>query len=393
VRDNVLGVACHYGYVNEKVVTESGYEYVCEENSEYTDNDGNHTHEWRELTFEEIYGECDEDKMKNQTKVAVYEGKKYKCNYISGGYSSGYSWVKASDLDENVTLGICTRNRKKDAAIVGDAYYECLSNGNAEGIPVSSSSTDWLEIDENEYLNAKFGYCDTDRCDTKNIADIKSETLKDGESHSFKCSIAKEVVNDYGKWVDASTDIALDQICNRDNEDATVTKESVIYVCAYKDESSMYQWITSDEYCETHGENLTYGGYLDYPFSSSSMSHCGGRLECQTETDKKICYVGTESFVKLDSAWQSVAEYCDKHSTGYACEFPKHVGDDLEASTLKYYEQTEYYVNTEQGYKKAKTAEEYCNAFNPNHDGFCVFEFGIYKYYESSRKWILTGLY
>lgn len=384
-----LRKACHYGYVNEKVVTESGYEYVCEENSEYTDNDGNHIHEWRELSFEDIYGECDEDKMKNQTKVAVYGGKKYKCNYISGGYSGGYSWVKASDLDENATLGICTRNRfrEKDVAIVGNAYYGCLYNNNVEGIPASSSSTDWLEIGEKEYLNAKLGDCDTDRGNTKNIADIKSETLKDGESHSFKCSIAKEVVNGYGKWVDASTDIALDQICNRDNEDATVTKESVIYVCAYKDESSMYQWITSDVYCENKGENLTYGGYLDNPLSSSSMAHCGGRIECQTETDKKICYVGTESFVKLDSMWQSVADYCDKHSTGYACEFPKHVGDDLEASTLKYYEQTEYYVNTEQGYKKAETAEEYCEAFNPKREGLCVFEFDVYSYCESSSEW------
>ncbi|MDD5941633.1 hypothetical protein [Fibrobacter sp.] len=73
--DSYLGKACHYGYVNEKVVTESGYEYVCEENSEYTDNDGNHIHEWRELTLEDIYGKCDEDKMKNQTEVAVYGGK------------------------------------------------------------------------------------------------------------------------------------------------------------------------------------------------------------------------------------------------------------------------------------------------------------------------------
>ncbi|WP_290760719.1 hypothetical protein [Fibrobacter sp. UBA4297] len=548
--------ACHYGYVNKKMVTGSGYEYVCEENSEYTDNDGNHTHEWRETTvdefcvgdrveatvqklededlgestfnekcsyhgstyarnntasgakewvyygnftnestrnsvllllngykdniiyacndwvniycepvsvetvqskiasnmpevekqkwinvlcnygdykrasgyadgiafevnvtlksgenpktfvasakrddwheptFEDIYGKCDKDKMENQTKVAVYGGEKYKCNYISGGPSSGYySWVKASDLDENATLGICTRNRKKDAAVVGDVYYECLSNGNAEGIPASSSSTDWLKINENEYLNAKFGYCDTDRGDTKNIADIKSETLKDGESHSFKCSIAKDVVNDYGKWVDASTDIVLDKICNRDNEDATVTKESVIYVCAYKDESSMYQWITSDEYCETHGENLTYGGYLDNPYSSSSMSHCGRRIECQTETDKKICHVGTESFVNLDTVWQSVAVYCDKHSTGSACEFVNHEGEDITMSTLKYYEQTEYYVKTEQGYKKAETAEEYCDAFSQDHKGLCVFDFGIYTYYESSREWDLTLLY
>ncbi len=387
-----LRKACHYGYVNEKVVTESGYEYVCEENSEYTDNDGNHIHEWRELTFKEIYGECDEDKMKNQTKVAVYGGKKYKCNYISGGFSSGYSWVKASVLDEDATLGICTKNRyeKKDVAIVGNAYYGCLYNKNVEGIPASSSSTDWLEINENEYLNAKFGDCETDRGDTKNIADIKSETLKDGESHSFKCSIAKEVVNDYGKWVDASTDIALNQICNRDKEGATVTKESVIYVCAYKDESSMYQWITSDEYCETKGENLTYGGYLDNSSNSSSMAHCSksGSPKCQTETDKKICHVGTESFVKLDSVWQSVADYCDKHSTGSACEFVKHEGN-IDESTVKYYEQTEYYVNTEQGYKKAETAEKYCEAFKPNHEGLCVFEFDVYSYCESSEKWIL----
>ena len=545
--------ACHYGYVNKKMVTGSGYEYVCEENSEYTDNWGNHSHEWRETTvdeycvgdrveatvqklededlgestfnekcsyhgstyarnntasgakewvyygnftnestrnsallflngykdniiyacndwvniycepvsvetvqskiasnmpedekqkwinalcnygdykrasgyadgiafevnvtlksgenpktfvasakrddwheptFEEIYGKCDEDKMKNQTKVAVYGGEKYKCNYISGGPSSGYySWVKASVLDEDATLGICSRNRRKDAAVVGDVYYECLSNGNAEGIPASSSSTDWLVIDENGYLNAKFGYCDTDRGNTKNIADIKSETLKDGESHSFKCSIAKDVVNDYGKWVDASTDIALDKICNRDNEDATVTKESVIYVCAYKDESSMYQWITSDEYCETHGENLTYGGYHDNPHSSSSVSHCGESYECQTETDKKICHVGTESFVKLDSVWQSVAVYCDRHSTGYACEFVNHEGN-IDESTVKYYEQTEYYVNTEQGYKKAETAEEYCEAFSPNHKGLCVFEFNVYSYCGKSSKWILDS--
>lgn len=543
--------ACHYGYVNEKMVTGSGYEYVCEENSEYTDNDGNHTHEWRETTvdeycvgdrveatvqklededlgestfnekcsyhgstyarnntasgakkwvyygnftnestrnsallflngykdniiyacndwvniycepvsvetvqskiasnmpevekqkwinvlcnygdykrasgyadgiafevnvtlksgenpktfvasakrddwheptFEEIYGKCDEDKMKNQTEVAVYEGKKYKCNYISGGFSGEYSWVKASVLDEDATLGICTRNRKKDAAIVGDAYYECLGNGDVEGIPASSSSTDWLEIGEKEYLNAKLGNCDTDEGDTKNIEDIKSETLKDGENHSFKCSIAKEVVNDNGKWVDASTDIALNQICNRDNEDATVTKESVIYVCAYKDESSMYQWITSDEYCETHGENLTYGGYHDNPLDSPSMAHCGESYECQTETNKKICHVGTESFVKLDSVWQSVAKYCEDNSTGSACEFVKHEGN-IDESTVKYYEQTEYYINTEQGYKKAETAEKYCEAFSPNHEGLCVFEFDIYSYCPSSGEWILS---
>ena len=546
--DSYLDKACHYGYVNEKVVTESGYEYVCE-TVEDLDNNGNHTHEWRETTADEYcvgdrvkatvqklededlgestfnekcsyhgstyarnntasgakewvyygnfinestrnsvflflngykdnviytcnswycdsvsvevvqgaiasnmpevekqkwinvlcnygdykrasgyadgiafevnvtlkngenpktfvasakrddwheptfedYGECDEDKMKNQTKVAVYEGKKYKCNYISG-VSSGYSWVKASVLDEDATLGICTGNRIKDVAIVGNAYYECLSNGDVEGIPESSSSTDWKEIGENEYLNeslnAKFDNCDTDRGDTKNIADIKSETLKDGESHSFKCSIAKEVEYGDGKWVDASTDIALNQICNRDNEDSTVTKESVIYVCAYKDGSSMYQWITSDEYCETHGENLIYGGYHNNPRSSSSMSHCGGYYsDCQTETDKKICHVGTESFVKLESMWQSVAEYCEDHSTGSACEFVNHVGEDITEPTLRYYEQTEYYVKTNQVYKKAETVEEYCDAFNPEHNKTCIFNFAVYIYCEDSNKW------
>ena len=153
----------------------------------------------------------------------------------------------------------------------------------------------------------------------------------------------------------------------------------------------MYQWITSDEYCENKGENLTYGGYLDNSSNSSSMSHCGksDEIECTTDSDKKICYVGTESFVKLDSVWQSVAEYCDKHSTGYACEFVKHEGSVLYEPTLKYYEQTEYYVNTDQGYKKAETAEEYCEAFSPNHKGLCVFEFDVYSYCESSRKWIL----
>jgi hypothetical protein len=152
----------------------------------------------------------------------------------------------------------------------------------------------------------------------------------------------------------------------------------------------MYQWITSDEYCETKGENLTYGGYLDNSSNSSSMAHCSksGSPKCRTETDKKICHVGTESFVKLDSVWQSVADYCDKHSTGFACEFVKHEGN-IDESTVKYYEQTEYYVNTEQGYKKAETAEKYCNAFSQDHKGLCVFEFDVYSYCESSEKWIL----
>jgi hypothetical protein len=152
----------------------------------------------------------------------------------------------------------------------------------------------------------------------------------------------------------------------------------------------MYQWITSDEYCENKGVNLTYGGYLDNSSNSSSMSHCSksGSPKCQTENDKKICYVGTESFVKLDSVWQSVAVYCENHSTGSACEFVKHEGN-IDESTVKYYEQTEYYVNTKQGYKKAESAEEYCEAFDLNHEGLCVFEFDVYSYCESSKKWIL----
>ena len=151
----------------------------------------------------------------------------------------------------------------------------------------------------------------------------------------------------------------------------------------------MYQWITSDEYCETNGENLKYGGYLDNSSNSSSVSHCNEEStpECQTETYKKICHVGTESFVKLDSVWQSVAVYCDRHSTGYACEFVNHEGD-IDESTVKYYEQTEYYVNTEQGYKKAETAEEYCEAFSPNREGLCVFEFNVYSYCPGSGEWI-----
>ena len=63
----------------------------------------------------------------------------------------------------------------------------------------------------------------------------------------------------------------------------------------------------------------------------------------------------------------------------------------LTMSTLKYYEQTEYYVNTDQGYKKAETAEEYCEAFSPNHEGLCVFKFDIYWYRESYKKWVLIN--
>ncbi|MBQ5455165.1 MAG: hypothetical protein IIT63_04995, partial [Prevotella sp.] len=553
-RDKDLDKACHYGNVNEKVVTESGYEYVCEENSEYTDNDGNHIHEWRETTadeycvgdrvkatvqklededlgestfnekcsyhgstyarnntasgakewvyygnfinestrnsvllflngykdnviytcnswdcdsvsvedvqgtiasnmpedekqkwinvlcnygdykrasgyadgiafevnvtlksgenpktfvasakrndwheptFEDIYGKCDEDKMKNQTEVAVYEGKSFKCDYDK----EVYAWIEAGDLDTHPSLGICTYNRgntpgSKVVEVYEDDYKYYLCNL----VPITSSTSMsvWENSNDVAFVKDQLGECSTDGIDKNDIEKnieyiIKSLTVQ-GDEHKYKCSIGEKVTVGEGTWVDASTDIALDKICNRDNEGATVTKESVIYVCAYKDESSMYQWITSDEYCETHGENLTYGGYLDDPHSSSSMAHCGksDEIECTTDSDKKICHVGTESFVKLDSVWQSVAAYCDKHSTGYACEFVNHDGDIYE-STVKYYEQTEYYVNTEQGYKKAESAEEYCEAFSPNHEGLCVFEFDIYRYRESSKKWVLIN--
>ena len=107
----------------------------------------------------------------------------------------------------------------------------------------------------------------------------------------------------------------------------------------------------------------------------------------QTETDKKICHVGTESFVKLESMWQSVAEYCEDHSTGSACEFVNHVGEDITEPTLRYYEQTEYYVKTNQVYKKAETVEEYCDAFNPEHNKTCIFNFAVYIYCEGLNKW------
>ena len=82
----------------------------------------------------------------------------------------------------------------------------------------------------------------------------------------------------------------------------------------------------------------------------------------------------------------------EDHSTGSACEFVNHEGN-IREPTVKYYEQTKYYVKTEQGYKKAETAEEYCEAFNPNHDEVCVFEFDYYYYCGGSSKWILTTEY
>ncbi|MBQ3990712.1 MAG: hypothetical protein II630_07690, partial [Bacteroidales bacterium] len=63
----------------------------------------------------------------------------------------------------------------------------------------------------------------------------------------------------------------------------------------------------------------------------------------------------------------------------------------LGASTLKYYEQTEYYVLTEQGYyKKAEVANEYCNKlYSEPGDKSCLFVFEVYDYCKG--KWQLHG--
>ena len=360
--------------------------------------------DWRKVTLEDIYGKCDEDKMKNQTELQQYNGKSFKCDYDK----VVYAWIEAGELDTHPSLGICTYNRgntpgSKVVEVYEEDYKYYLCN--IVSITSSTSMSVWENSNDVAFVKDQLGECSTDGIDKNDIEKnieyiIKSLTVQ-GDEHKYKCSIGEKVTVGEGTWVDASIDAELSLICNRHRIGKIVTSGDKTYVCAgapctgTEDDCSDYQpstylWQEVDEYCETNGENLIYGGYLDNTSSSSRMSHCSksGSPECQTETGKKICHVGTESFVKLDSVWQSVAEYCKDNSTGSACEFPKHVGD-IDEPSLKYYEQTEYYVNTEQGYKKAKTAEEYCDAFDLNHEKLCVFGFDVYSYSESSSEWIL----
>ena len=158
------------------------------------------------------------------------------------------------------------------------------------------------------------------------------------------------------------------------------------YLCSENPSSSTSSWekIDVDEECEKEGnsENLTYGGTLLDPNSSSSVDHCGSSsmIPCQTEDYMRICHVGNYSFIDLgDGKWSSPQEYCSENSIGGACEFPQN-----DYGTPKYFEQTEFYVKDgSDKWVKATDSEEYCNAQEASS---CYFNFTYYT--KCSGDWV-----
>jgi hypothetical protein len=182
--------------------------------------------DWHEATLNDILGECNEDKMKSQSSLSVYDGTNYKCDNIESNGSSYYTWREASELDANATLGICTYNRDEDVVVkVNDMYYEC------EAHEVNSSTLrDWSEYSESGYLNKNLGECNEDN-KTTSYRDIKN-----WNGHEYKCSVH----DGEAEWVYADEDSYLGRICDEEGKLANICSSS--YVCVEEYEDTFYQW-------------------------------------------------------------------------------------------------------------------------------------------------------
>jgi len=217
--------------------------------------------DWHEVTVNDyIKDKCTQDQMQDGALATINE-KSYKCNRISTEFSnneSGYfSWILASKLDTS-SLGVCTfvhtaygdSKNYYDVGIVDNKYYGCIQNkkddtGNyLEGLvnPESSTSTDWKEISQDEYFNNLFeSNCRTSNDETKDLTGIKTAENSDGSESKYKCSL---IGDNKARWVDASTDVKLNAICNSDNNPETVVEHSgSFYRCEKdEDENKGFQW-------------------------------------------------------------------------------------------------------------------------------------------------------
>ena len=184
--------------------------------------------DWHQVTVNDVFGECNESKMKNQSSLSVYNGTNYKCDFIESSNGSYYIWREASGYDADATLKICTYARDGEIVKVNDMYYEC----EAHDIN-SSASRDWSEYSENEYLGKMIGVeCYADN-ETKSTSDIKKLN-----GNRYKCSVHEGDA----KWVDANVDYSLQKICNSESENTMIKISSSSYTCEYKDENQFYQW-------------------------------------------------------------------------------------------------------------------------------------------------------
>ena len=222
-------------------------------------------------------------------------------------------------------------------------------------------------------------------------------------------------------WVDASIDDQLGMLCSYDMAHAdtkTVAKsrDGTLYICDELSSSSTWIKTNVNELCNYYFENdkeqlkynSTYGNEeATKPVSASSFTPCSGD-NCGYETEKYICrinlgYNRTLSYLSEDggNTWKDVQTYCSAqnqneepiHALNNACEFANNKWAKMLDTLYRVYEQTEYYVLSNNKWVKASDANKYCEARFPGHGNNvkCLFEAKMYYWCESEEKWLEVG--
>ena len=367
--------------------------------------------DWHVATLNDILGECNRDKMSNQSSLSVYDRTNYKCDYIESNSGSYYTWREASELDANATLGICTYNRDGEVVKVNDMYYECEAHNIS-----SSTSRDWSEYSESAYLNKNLGECDADYA-TTSTSDIKKLN-----GNRYKCSVHEGDA----KWVDANVDYTLGNLCTYDKAHAdkkTVAEsnDGKLYVC--DEQSSHSTWVETSvaDVCEYFKEPLRYnssygtGDNDNTAIWDNRIMPCSDAdtARCAYESEKFVCNIDlgykTLSYVSEDdgNTWNDVQNYCGTvtfdegmyqysdgaHAFKHSCEFANNKWAQNLETLYRVYEQTEYYVLSNNKWVKASDANNYCEARFPEHgeNVKCLFEAEMYYWCESQEMWKRIG--
>ena len=206
--------------------------------------------------------------------TATLNDKTYKCNNIAGYYT----WILASTRDIEFK-NICTLNRIYNAdnafVVVEGQYYECMSNSldetcrddacardaqseycmdkntscamtyrdhYLEGLmePTSSSSTDWIQLSESEYVKDYIKHVYDTECWSINDETKDVDGIKTVEGKKYKCS---RIGDNKARWVDASNDFKFEKICDSANDNKVVEHSGSFYRCEKdEDENKGFQW-------------------------------------------------------------------------------------------------------------------------------------------------------
>ena len=149
----LLNIVCDYeGYTKASGYADEAVAYVAE-NVQLSEAEIKKTYvasakrnDWHVVTIEDVYGECNEDKMKNQSSLVVFDEKKYKCDCEYSAESEGFgvcNWKGGSEKEIELDKP-CTSNLVMTNALSEDLKYRCVT---IDGM------NDWTELSHDFYVN------------------------------------------------------------------------------------------------------------------------------------------------------------------------------------------------------------------------------------------------